>query len=117
MKLLPLKPQIRFNDVEKLDVRVGTITRVSDIPESEKLVMLSVDFGEFTRTIVVGMKQERDDPTEITGQQALFIVNLEPKVIMGIESEGMLFDIGYANEITPVLAQPEKAVPNGVSAG
>ncbi len=63
------------------------------------------------------MKQERENPKEIEGKQALFIVNLEPKEMMGEMSEGMLFDIGYDNKITPVLAEPEKVVPNGVSAG
>lgn len=117
MKILLLKPSIKFEDLEKLDVRVGEITNLTDMPESDKLVKLTVDFGEFTRTVVVGMKQERKNPQEIIGKQALFVVNLEPKTIMGEISEGMLFDIGYANGIVPVLAQPEKPVPNGTSAG
>ena len=54
---------------------------------------------------------------EIESQQALFVVNLEPKKIMGEISEGMVFDIGYADKITPVLAVPEKPVPNGARAG
>ena len=81
------------------------------------MVKLVVDFGEFNRTILVGMKKEREDPTEIAGQQALFVVNLAPKKIFGEISEGMLFDIGYEDGITPVLAQPEKEVPNGSRAG
>ena len=51
------------------------------------------------------------------GNQALFVVNVEPKRIMGEVSEGMLFDIGYADGITPVLAVPERPVPNGANAG
>lgn len=117
MKILLLKPSIKFEDLEKLDVRVGEITNLTDMPESDKLVKLTVDFGEFKRTIIVGLKQERENPQEIIGKQALFVVNLEPKTIMGEISEGMLFDIGYANGIVPVLAQPEKPVPNGTSAG
>ena len=53
----------------------------------------------------------------IERKQALFVVNLEPKEMMGEISEGMLFDIGYADGITPVLAVPESAVPNGVRVG
>ena len=53
----------------------------------------------------------------IEGMQAHFVVNLEPRKMMGELSEGMLFDIGYSNEITPLLAVPEKEVPNGVNAG
>jgi tRNA-binding protein len=117
MKQLPVKSAIKFEDLEKIDIRVGTIEKVEDIKESDKLVRLTVDFGEFKRTILVGMKKERENPTEIEGKQALFVVNLEPRKMMGEMSQGMVFDIGYANEVTPVLAVPEKPVPNGVCAG
>lgn len=117
MKYLPVKPIIEFRDLEKLDIRIGTIEKVDDIEKSDKLVKLTVNFGEFKRNILVGLKNERENPKEIEGKQALFIVNLAPRKMMGEESEGMLFDIGYSNEITPVLAIPEKEVPNGVSAG
>lgn len=63
------------------------------------------------------MKQERENPQEIVGRQTLFVVNLEPKRMAGEMSEGMLFDIGYLDGITPVLAVPERAVPNGVRSG
>lgn len=117
MKLLPVKSTIKIQDLEKLDIRVGTIEKVEDVEGSEKLVRLIVDFGEFKRKILVGMKKERKDPKEIEGKQALFVVNLEPKEMMGEMSEGMLFDIGYADGIAPVLAVPEKEVPNGARAG
>ena len=117
MKMLPIKSEIEYKDFEKLDIRVGLIEKVEDVAGSDKLVRLTVDFGEFKRKILVGMKQEREDCKEIEGKQALFIVNLAPKKMMGESSEGMLFDIGYSNGITPVLAEPEKSVPNGVSAG
>jgi len=117
MKQLPIKPAIKFEDLEKLDIRVGTIEKVEDIEASDKLVRLTVDFGEFKRTILVGMKKERENPAEIGGKQALFVVNLEPRKLMGEMSEGMVFDIGYTNDIIPVLAMPEKPVPNGVCAG
>lgn len=117
MKQLPIKPAIKFEDLEKLDVRVGTIEKVEDIEASDKLVRLIVDFGEFKRTILVGMKKERENPAEIEGKQALFVVNLDPRKMMGEMSEGMVFDIGYANDVTPVLAIPEKPVPNGTCAG
>jgi tRNA-binding protein len=100
-----------------MDIRVGTIELVEDVQGSDKLVKLTVDFGDHKRSILVGMKQERQNPKEIEGEQALFVVNLEPKKMMGEISEGMLFDIGYADGITPVLAVPEKHVPNGTRAG
>ncbi len=114
---LPVKTNITSVDLDKLDIRVGTIVQVVDVPSSDKLVKLVVDFGDFKRNILVGMKQERKNVQEIVDKQALFVVNLEPRKMAGEISEGMLFDIGYANGITPVLAMPEQPVPNGSSAG
>ena len=113
----PVKPSIAIADVEKLDVRVGTITSVDDVPRSAKLVRLTVDFGDHQRTILVGMKQERPNPREVLGRQALFVVNLEPKQMAGEVSQGMLFDIGFADRLVPVLAVREASVPNGTRVG
>jgi len=64
------------------------------------------------------MKKERQNPkAEIEGKQALFVVNVEPRKMAGEISEGMIFDLGYADGITPVLALPEKPVPDGTRAG
>ena len=117
IKVAPVKAPITFDVLEKIDIRVGTIKLVEYVKNSNKLVKLTVDFGDHTRTILVGMKQEREQPKEIEGLQALFVVNLEPKQIVGELSEGMLLDIGYADGIKPVLATPEAAVPNGSRAG
>jgi tRNA-binding protein len=113
----PIKPSIPFSALDKIDIRVGTIELVEDVPGSDKLVRLIVDFGDHKRRILAGMKQERQNPKEVEGKQALFVVNLEPKKMMGEVSEGMLFDIGYADGITPALAVPERPVPNGSRAG
>lgn len=115
--IAPPKEEIPFEDLTRLDIRVGTILEVSDIPNSRKLVRLSVDLGFGTRTVVVGMKQERDDPQEIEGLQALFVVNLAPRRMAGVVSEAMLFDIGYSDGIAPALVIPERPVPNGTRAG
>ncbi|HKQ04217.1 MAG TPA: tRNA-binding protein [Blastocatellia bacterium] len=117
MQPAPVKPVISSADVEKLDVRVGTIVRVEEVKGSDKLLKLTVDFGDHQRTILAGMRQERADPQEVAGRQALFVVNLAPKRMRGETSEGMLFDIGYADGLTPALAVPERAVPNGARAG
>lgn len=116
-KPAPIKPNISFKEFSKLDIRVGTIVLVEDIPKSKSLIRMSVDFGDHQRKILAGMKGEREDIKEIEGVQALFVVNLEPREMMGETSEGMLFDIGYADNVTPVLAVPENPVPNGVRAG
>lgn len=117
MKVAPVKPIITTELLEKVDIRAGTIKRVEDVRGSDKLVKLTVDFGDHSRTILVGMKQEREDPKQIEGTQTLFVINLEPRKIMGEVSEGMLLDIGYADGIKPVLALPEEEVPNGARAG
>ncbi len=117
MQVASIKPTIPYDVLEKIDVRVGTIERVEDIAGSKKIVRLIVEFGDGKRNILAGLKQERTDPKEIEGKQALFVVNLEPRKMMGEVSEGMLFDVGYADGITPILAVPEKPVPNGSRAG
>ena len=113
----PIKPQITFDDIQKLDLRVGTILAVDEVPDSRKLVALKVDMGDHQRTILSGMKNEREDLSVLIGQQALFVVNLPPRKMAGMMSEGMLFDLGYEDGITPVLAQPESPIPNGTRAG
>ena len=117
IKVAPVKPTVSIDVLQKLDIRVGTIKLVEDVKGSDKLVKLTVDFGDQLRTILVGMKQERVDPKQLEGIQTLFVVNLEPKKIMGEVSEAMLLDIGYADGIKPVLALPEAEVPNGARAG
>ena len=116
-KAASVKTAITIEVLDRIDIRVGTIELVEDIPKSDKLVRLTVEFGDHKRQIIVGMKQERANPKEVQGKQALFVVNLEPRRIMGEASEGMLLDIGHPDSITPVLAVPEKQVPNGTRAG
>ncbi len=113
----PIKSTINISDLEKIDVRVGTIVSVEDVAGSDKLLKLAVDFGDHRRSILAGMKKERENPRELEGRQALFVVNLEPKKLMGEVSEGMLFDLGYADGIVPALTVPERKVPNGTRAG
>jgi tRNA-binding protein len=113
-----VKPTVSPGDLDKLDIRVGTIELVEDVQRFDKLVRLRVDFGDHKRTILVGMKKERSDPkAEIEGKQALFVVNLPVRTMAGEKSEGMLFDIGFSDGILPRLAIPESAVPNGARAG
>jgi len=108
---------VTIEALDALDIRVGTIERVEEVPRSEKLMKLTVNFGDHMRTILAGIKKERADPREVEGRQALFVLNMEPRKMAGQISEGMLFDIGYADGIIPVLAVPERPVPNGSRAG
>lgn len=113
----PVKPPITFAELEKVDIRVGTIVRVEDVEGADTLLRLVVDFGDHSRNILAGMKKERANPKEIEGRQALFVVNLPPKKMRGELSEGMLFDIGYSDGVLPAVATPERPVPNGSRAG
>ena len=113
----PVKPIVPMASLEALDIRVGTIERVEEIPRSEKLMKLTVNFGDHTRTILAGIRKERENPKEIEGKQALFVLNLEPRTMAGEISQGMLFDLGYADGVKPALALPERPLPNGTRAG
>lgn len=116
-KPAPVKDEISFDNFEKIDIRVGTIKRVEDVEGSRKLVKLIVDFGDHERCILAGIKEERENPEALAGVQALFVVNLAPRKMAGVMSEGMLFDIGYSDNIEPSLALPEATVPSGARAG
>jgi methionine--tRNA ligase beta chain len=113
----PIKPPVPISALEALDIRVGQIVAVENVASSSKLVRLRVSFGDHTRTILAGLRKERADVTELVGKQALFVVNLEPKRMAGEVSEGMLFDLGYADGLVPALAVPERPMPNGTRAG
>ena len=116
MQPAPIKPVITSEDLNKIDIRVGTIERIAGVPSSDKLMQLIVNFGDHRRSILAGIKKERTNPEELQGKQALFVVNLAPRKMAGIVSEGMLFDLGYADRIPPVLAVPESRVPDGTRA-
>ena len=116
-KAAPLKPEITIAELDKIDIRVGTIVSIEDVRGSDNLLRLIVDMGDHQRSVLAGLKHERPDLHALEGKQALFVVNLQPRKMMGEVSEGMLFDIGYADGVRPVLAVPESTVPNGTRAG
>ena len=117
MKYTPIKDEITFDDFSKIDIRVGLIEKVSEVAKSDKLMKLTVDFGDHKRSILAGIKQERENPKEIEGKQALFVVNLPERKMAGEVSQCMLFDIGYEDKLQPCLACPETEMPNGARAG
>jgi tRNA-binding protein len=112
-----IKAVVTKADFDKIDIRVGTIREVREVAGSDKLVQLMVTFGDHQRSILAGLKQERAELKALEGKQALFVVNLAPRRMAGLMSEGMLFDIGYADGVLSVLAMPESPVPDGTRAG
>jgi len=105
-------PQISYDDFAKLDIRIGTIMAVERVPETDKLLKCTIDFGELgTRTIVSGIAQWKT-PEDLIGKQVPYIVNLAPKMIRGVESQGML--LAGTDEQGLVLIHPEHATTPGV---
>jgi tRNA-binding EMAP/Myf-like protein len=113
----PLKATIEPAVLDRLDVRAGTIRAAVPVPAADRLALLTVSFDDRVRTIVAGIRTERPSLDAIIGRQALFVVNLPPKTLRGHVSEGMLFDIGFADGLRPAFAVPEWPVPDGVRAG
>jgi tRNA-binding EMAP/Myf-like protein len=113
----PVKPTVVSALLEQLDVRAGTIRAAIPLAGTDRLAVLTVSFADRERTIVAGIRTERPSLDAIVGRQCLFVVNLEPRTIRGQLSEGMLFDIGFADGLRPALAQPEWPVPDGTRAG
>jgi tRNA-binding protein len=80
----PTKPIIAIADLDKLDIRVGMIESVEFVAGSDKLVKLTVEFGDRRRSVLAGLRNERADPkVELEGRQALFVVNLAPRKMAG----------------------------------
>ncbi|MBI2743769.1 MAG: methionine--tRNA ligase [Chlamydiales bacterium] len=87
---VPLKEQVSFDEVRKLDLRVGQILAVERIPKSKKLLKLSVDLGFEKRTIVAGIGEKMEDLNLLIGKKVVIVANLKPAALMGVESQGML---------------------------
>ncbi len=101
---------IKYEDWKKLEIRIGTIIEASKVENADKLIKLKVDFGSEQRQILTAMA-EYFEPEHFMGKQLPFLVNLEPRMIRGEKSEGMIL----AGDIDgkPVLLLPEEEVPNG----
>ena len=101
---------ISFDDFKKCEIRMGTVTVAEPVEGSEKLLRLEVNFGEFTRQILTGIAKWYT-PESLVGKQMPFIVNLAPRKMMGLESQGML--MATDNGDGAVMLFPEKEVPPG----
>jgi len=108
---------ITIDDLKKVEIRVGTVVSAEPVPESTKLLHLMVDLGEETgpRQIVSGIAAYVTSPEELVGRQLSFVTNLEPRTIMGLESNGMLFAVGSGD--TFAFLTPHQIVPPGTKAG
>jgi len=105
--------QITYADFAKLEIKIGTITHVEVVPETDRLLKLLVDVGESEpRQIVSGIREYFTDINLLVGKQAPFLTNLEPRSIRGLESQGMILAVGDIETFS--LLHPAVAVPPGV---
>ncbi len=103
--------QISIDDFQKLDIRVGTVLGAERVTGTDKLVTFELDFGNEKRIIIGGWALSYSDPTVLVGTQLAAILNLEPRTIRGIESQGMLLSAVQNGQ--PVALHPDQSVENG----
>lgn len=110
------KSRISIEEFSKIEVKVGTVRSAERVPETDKLLRLTVDFGEEEgpRQIVSGIAAYVPEPESLVGRQLAFVTNLEPRTIRGLESNGMLFAVG--SDETFAFVTPDRVVPPGTSA-
>lgn len=115
------KPRISIDEFSKIEVKVGSVRSAERVPETDKLLRLTVDFNEVgadgapsPRQIISGIAAYVPEPSTLVGRQLAFVTNLEPRTIRGLESNGMLFAVG-ADETFAFLV-PDREVPPGTSA-
>jgi methionyl-tRNA synthetase len=103
--------EISYEDFAKLDIRIGTVLSVEPVPETDKLLKCTIDLGEIgIRTIVSGIAQWKK-PEELIGKQLPYVVNLAPKMLRGVESQGML--LAASDDDGVALLHPERALLPG----
>ena len=103
---------IDFDDFAKLDIRIGTITSVEKIPEADRLLVLTVDIGEeHVRKIVSGVAEYFPEPEVLVGRQVPVLINLKPRKIRGVESEGMILYVVGDDVLTTL--EPSDNVEDG----
>ncbi len=107
---------ITIEDFKKIDIAVGKILSAEKIPDTEKLLKLSVDLGEESpRQIISGIALYFPDCSVLVGKKCMFVVNLEPRIIRGLESNGMLFAVSD-NDNNFSLLEPDGIIPIGMRA-
>lgn len=110
-----MSDRISIDDFAKIEVKVGTVLSAERIPDADKLLRLMVDLGEpEPRQIVSGIVKYVPEPEALVGRQLCFVTNLEPRMLRGLESNGMLFAVGEDDSFAFVT--PDRPVPPGTAA-
>ncbi|MFA6407962.1 MAG: hypothetical protein WCW36_00595 [Candidatus Paceibacterota bacterium] len=126
------KPEISIDEFSKIDVQIGTVQSAERVPDTDKLIRFMIDFGpkpsqtessseandvgeeRDVRQIVSGIAAYVAEPESLIGRQLAFVTNLAPRMIRGLESNGMLFAVGSGESFA--FLTPDRAVPPGTSA-
>ena len=108
----PLKGKITFDDVAKLDLRIGTVLEAKKVPKSKKLLELQIDLGFEKRTVVSGIAKDYPEPSVLVGKKIILVANLEAAELMGVTSQGMIFAAdNFGSLVLPeVPAEPGSVV-------
>jgi len=101
-----VKENITYNDFVKLDIRIGTVVEAEVVEGSDKLLKLIIDFKDFKRQIIAGIKTKYQ-PSDVIDKQIPVIVNLQPRKLMGLESQGMILAVG-SKDLDALLLPSEK---------
>ena len=109
----PAKPNISYDDFAKLDIRVGKIIEAEKVAKTKKLIKLTIDTGIDTRTVVSGIA-EHFTPEQVIGRQVTILVNLEPKALKGIESQGMILMAENADGALQFVSPQSEVKPGSV---
>jgi len=111
-----MENKINIEDFKKVDIVVGEILSAEKVPDTDKLLKLSVDLGEVNpRQIISGISLYFPDCSVLIGKKCMFVANLEPRVIRGLESNGMIFAVS-ADDGTFSLLEPNNEIPVGARA-
>lgn len=110
-RVAPAKPNVTFDDFARMDIRAGKIVAAEKVAKTKKLMKLTIDTGIDTRTVVSGIA-EYYAPEEVIGQQVSILVNLEPKLLKGIESQGMILMAENADG-SLVFVRPDQDIKTG----
>ena len=100
-----IKPQIKFEDFAKVDMRVGTILSAEEIEGSEKLIKLVIDFGDLGKRQILSGIKEWFEPKSLVDKQVAFVINIEPKRMVGLESAGMILTVETEGKVTLIVSK------------
>lgn len=99
-----------YEDFMKIELKVAKVLEAEEVPAASKLLKLKLDAGGETRQVVAGIKKNYQ-PQDLIGKQVVLVTNLDPRVVMGVESQGMV--LAASDENGPILVRPDKDVPAG----